>query len=731
MHIYTQRRVSPVNHAKRGLKFMLGSYGQPSLTKVEGHLAIANQLPNTDATSSYDPGQPQDANLISENVAEAPVVFESAEQYESAISQLFPPPSLSTNVQPVTSDMNQTPNANSDEAATSNQVPDLETGPTVSDSASQDVAATPVVLETFEQYASAIAQLFPQPSQISGTPSSSQSNDTAEAQVAETLHQMNGLVEVESSAVIASQAVQGQMLEVEAPLIVAPPSVNALTHAPAATFSAQSKSPLVSNDVLAASSTFVASFSAQSIQASSSAVDATLAPSSSDTMTYASSSQWPVSSEAASLPHVSSALHPAQFYVGVALGTIAALVCGGALGVWWLRVRMSKRRRAHMNAIGVPWRRDSFDDTYLVRSDAYIDSTTDIEGSRALDIDGEKVVPHAWEPRGDRDVGEPKRDEILRGNVSTYLDAPEHNLTGPRSSYPFSSTPQLPLYDTSSREGHASLGPLKVANKLPGDCLSSTETSRAGTALGMIHSTSPREMLRSPRSTAPIVLDKAPTLSIEGELDSALSRTTEAWTTSLKANLVSAFNAVSAGINPGSPSQSIDRLTPAPHRRGLSGRRVVSAQNGEEGWKRLTSSDAGASLSRRSTVSHTAWALEDRGDGSGVVHIRDLNKGDFLPPTPLAVNKKHQAHISTDDTSSEVPDGWENTNSDNRRPSFISRSSASSTDSSGSHVSELTDNEQEAQKVLKERRRKLMEAKVSRQARQSRRRAGRVSVKRL
>ena len=315
-----------------------------------------------------------------------------------------------------------------------------------------------------------------------------------------------------------------------------------------------------------------------------------------------------------------------------------------------------------MGSANVPWGKPDTDDGGL-------------EGGREKSFVGAGLASI-----GDRDVGEPKRTEsFLHTPISPvkqtiappdpFSDAPTY-FTNPslRSSLvdsaayplplrngPYPTTRPLPSHLTSanfsasgSADDHGSactLGPLQVANMMPGDA--SAATSRAGTAMGMssVNAHVMTNEFGTPRENVPgsrprfLGLDgqglkvpwgrggnweHLPPLPMPGESPRG-GPDTEGWTASLKMNLVNAFNSVAANLPSAgnSPGEEEDKLTPMPIRRGADRREL----RGKD-WVEFVGGElVGLPLSRGSTVSSKvskAWTLEETGDGAGVVHIRGL-----------------------------------------------------------------------------------------------------------
>lgn len=373
-------------------------------------------------------------------------------------------------------------------------------------------------------------------------------------------------------------------------------------------------------------------------------------------------------------------VHGAPFYVGVVLGTIFVISCLAALIAWWIRLRLHAKRRRALGATNVPWANshDGSDGLEEGRETEFVGSRAVTPGVGAiggLSSQEQFAQAQSWEPRGDRDVGEPKRSE-------SFLNTPISPTRGPMSSQnPFSeglayptSNPHLadslayplPIYTgpcttpdygvNGSIDDHGSthtLGPLQVANMMPGD--SSAASSRAGTALGTASLTAhtqtgefgtPREDMSGSRPRF---------LSLNGEglrvpwrgLSVRRSRgggggkggggswdplpmpggsqvgDEGGWTESLRSNLVHAFNAVAANINPYAGEETPeDRLTPTPARTRGADRKSLRKPD----WQNFVGGElVGQPLTREGTMvsaSSKAWTLEDTGNGAGIVHFR-------------------------------------------------------------------------------------------------------------
>lgn len=335
------------------------------------------------------------------------------------------------------------------------------------------------------------------------------------------------------------------------------------------------------------------------------------------------------------------------------------------------------------------------------------DDHSDIEEGQKLNtstVGGTEHLNSQWELRGDRDVGEPKRTESFLGLApvnpfSTPSAAqPQHNLLDSvayplpvrdspysrnRPGAPTGTNPYLDGGD-GSVDDHGSavtLGPLHVANRMPGDAsgISSPAIAVLGTRTpndyglptgfgtprenvagsrprfwglqgdgldvpwGAIRSTDPMWVASVPESIettnptrrASVVPESfqafnpnpdwehLPPLPIPGQFSDTDS---EGWGTTIRSSLVSAFNAVAANLSSSEVSSmhEEDILTPAPTRRD------VDARHPElPGWQtRRELFQMG--LSRGNTTASqvsTVCMLEETGHGAGIVHITSRGSG--------------------------------------------------------------------------------------------------------
>lgn len=338
-------------------------------------------------------------------------------------------------------------------------------------------------------------------------------------------------------------------------------------------------------------------------------------------------------------------------------------------------MRSHARRRLADEAAGVPWAKPATNSSLEDGRETTFIGSGNLSAMGPMDPSSQN--PMTWEPRGDRDVGEPKRtDSFLNAPVSPMKRyATPYNPFA--NQYPVladSTTFPLPLYNTYSTmrlppshlpslgpnaigsiDGHASvasLGPLQVANRIPGDI--SVATSRApsllgvndepaefGTPLQSMAGSRPRFLglegggLRVPwtQTSGSFLRGKSftkrrdghgpgnwehlPALPMPEDSNGRGATDAEGWTASLKTNLMNAFNAVAAGL-PSAPTmdeRQENHLTPCPTRHASQRRSLHPADQDETFVHRLT---------RESTISSKPWTLEERLDGTGTVHFHRL-----------------------------------------------------------------------------------------------------------
>jgi hypothetical protein len=384
-----------------------------------------------------------------------------------------------------------------------------------------------------------------------------------------------------------------------------------------------------------------------------------------------SSDNTSASSFPTSAPKTLTSNHSASFYVGIVFAVIAAIAVAMAIITWWIRVRRH-RRRHDATAIRVPWAGRTDDGLEEARpSTSFLGRAPILAAFRHDDSN--------WEFVGDRDVGVPKTEPSLpdvhlpttRAWVDTgpfshpsapavssndffAADPPVHGSLGNSLCPPSDQTTvtRIPSSDESVQDHHSAstLGPLQVANLMPGDRASSYDTSSRpstgliGTTEGRMNSDfgTPREDFPGSRPRfmgldgqgltvpwAPLQTrashrktehwDHLPPLPFPDEMQSGTAgrQRSDGWSDSLKANLVNAFNAVAgnlAGTVPHMEQDPLTRIPPRPKRR-------LKRADGFESETMRGSTDLSMSSSK-------AWTLEETREGAGVVHLHVLQSDD-------------------------------------------------------------------------------------------------------
>ncbi|KAG5650352.1 hypothetical protein H0H81_012544 [Sphagnurus paluster] len=357
--------------------------------------------------------------------------------------------------------------------------------------------------------------------------------------------------------------------------------------------------------------------------------------------------------------------HHAGFYIAIIIGTIVIVGIIAAFVAWFVRLRLhSRRRRADPL---VPWANNNEDGLEEGHETTFIGQPIDRIGSK--DISSQDVIP--WEPRGDRDVGEPKRSpSYVRGSVrSSVISAVSGSDVFQPEPYPYpqhlhqqtypilrdSVAYPLPLYQAYARgassqmvsEGSfdgqhsaSTLGPLQVANGTPGDvsvassCAPSPLVAQGEPRKSQVGSQlirdawARRASYASRRQGGEGDWEQIPMPGEAQAQNTGGATTDDSWTASLKSNLTHAFNAVAANL-PSAPTLVMgyggkqehdgDNLTPRPQQG--AGRSMRSSSN-------FSGIDFNAPLSRNDTVSSAPWTLEEHDDGTGRVHFRGQVYGD-------------------------------------------------------------------------------------------------------
>ncbi|KXN83275.1 hypothetical protein AN958_01646 [Leucoagaricus sp. SymC.cos] len=425
-----------------------------------------------------------------------------------------------------------------------------------------------------------------------------------------------------------------------------------------------------------------------------------LSPSPSASLSANASTTFPTSPNPTSTDYLS---HSPPFFVAIILGTIAGVAVLAAMIAWAFRRQAhEKRRRLVDSAMKLPWFCSAGgNDVGLGDQKAASDTetamrTTDTEvGIKNLGSREGMAYVQSWEPRGDRDVGEPKRGE-------SYVD---------RKPRPPFITQQIPTsalfsrysgqhliseYAASSCASRVSLGSidphlqvdtlgkgsaLLITNQVPGD-ISVSSSQEVGFPCPSRNSLSPISEIGTPRELVPMPRflgldgkglsipwgEKDPS-SNEGQAETATKsrimsaehirqtweRNTsnhfespshsaeeqvqqqnegEGWANSIRSNFRNAFNAVAASLPSAireGKESSNSRLTPARPKQS-SIREVLRHSSPTQG-----EANSNTALSRGCTIKSSAsvpWSLVETESNAGVVHIH-------LPSSDVCSTSSH------------------------------------------------------------------------------------------
>ena len=323
------------------------------------------------------------------------------------------------------------------------------------------------------------------------------------------------------------------------------------------------------------------------------------------------------------------------------------------------------RRRRAARSLKVPWANPDDGDTWGLESGHGVVSDVDIAAISAMNLGSREDLAdvQAWSPRGDRDVGEPKRADSR--TESTYSlqnhPIPEYCLFSDDSVRAFTSSDgystasllphhnlrQLPSHlidqelaarvsrERASLRSNDDVDRMNSLNRANGDCGTPREAmskprflSLRGDGLNVPwkeSSSQARSMVERLRNHGKRLPAEPPWQQIlprqnfgETDLDKK-NVGGELWTASLKSSLVSAFNAVAANLSPaaGAPRMTSDDFTFAPSKRILARKSVRDTFWDDDALK-------AKELSREtsvSTVTSKAWTLEETREGAGVVHF--------------------------------------------------------------------------------------------------------------
>lgn len=384
--------------------------------------------------------------------------------------------------------------------------------------------------------------------------------------------------------------------------------------------------------------------------------------------------------------------HSPPYYVALILGSIAGVAVLAAMIAWAIRRQAQERRRRLVDsAAKLPWvcstdgdDDDGFGDPSTSSDIESAMRTTNTEmGIMNLGSREDMAYLQSWEPRGDRDVGEPKRSE----------------LCGDRKPRPPFITQQIPSYALFSRYSgqqymnnsaaspgvnrvsQGSIDPnlqletlgkgsaLLITNQVPGDISASSSQevwircSSNDSLSSFPEVGTPRELVPMPRFlgldgkglSTPWEEKVLPsTISGESKTKSRIMsaehiRKTwereaskhpeisstpagnrigqetdgEGWANSLKSNFVNAFNAVAASLPvtaiKGGKEGSESRFTPALPKRSLKRQAALHSSPSQGEANSKLVPSRGCTI--KSSVSDP-WSLVKTGSSTGIVHIR-------------------------------------------------------------------------------------------------------------
>ena len=360
-------------------------------------------------------------------------------------------------------------------------------------------------------------------------------------------------------------------------------------------------------------------------------------------------------------------VHEPPFYVGVVLGTIAGIALLAALVAWLIRYK-AKRRRAARTI--VPWARsDDADGGRLEAGHGDVDRLA----VGAIHLGSREDLAHvqAWSPRGDRDVGEPRRSESYL-NGSTYSlhnhSIPGHTLfsdeslgaisafegndgSGLRSSRTLRQLPSYLMDESFAARARREEDALRYAQYYGRPMPERTVNARFPNSLGgspppclgqeghYWDQGSPRrpmvERLRNLGKPSEPPLEDIGPLPTPGAPPRDGKDEVEPWASTFKTSLVNAFNSVAANLSR-APHIELgdDNLTPLPRRATRKSVRDAFCNEKTDGAKGLSR------YSSTSTVESKPWTLEENSSGSGIVHLHisetEAPRRPSMPPPNLS-----------------------------------------------------------------------------------------------
>ena len=356
--------------------------------------------------------------------------------------------------------------------------------------------------------------------------------------------------------------------------------------------------------------------------------------------------------------------HNPSFYVGIVLGTLAAIACLCALIAWIIRFRRHVRCRHAARSLKLPWAKP-VDDSWGLES-SRDGSDVNIAAISAMHLGSREDLAdiQAWSPRGDRDVGEPKRAGCDNGSTYSLQNhhIPEYCLFSDDSVRSFVSSEcystasllhhnlcQLPSHlidqelaarvsreHASSLRSNGDVDRMDFPSGTNRECGTPRETmnkprflSLRGNGLSVPWHLNPpggtRSMIERLRNHHSKVAEPpweqiSPRQNLD-EIDKdveANAGESEPWTNSFKSSLVSAFNAVAANLSSavGTPQENRDGLKSAPSKRTV--HKSVRDTFWDENLLKAKELSRETSIS---TMTSKTWTLEETREGAGVVHL--------------------------------------------------------------------------------------------------------------
>ncbi|KAJ3996119.1 hypothetical protein F5050DRAFT_1808028 [Lentinula boryana] len=539
------------------------------------------------------------------------------------------------------------------------------------------VAPQPASSIAFATFTSVVNVASPTQQAVFSSPSAAtiadSPTDTMSSSLSSASPALSDLVEVSTTVIVTSEVIEATNLLLSS-----------------ATSSSSSDSSLTSTPTTSAAPTAT---SFPSTSASDASMDPTMVTYSSTTTASPSSL---TAAATSSVPTTASTKEP-TLYIGIVLGTIIVIACFTALIAWWFRLRTHNRRRK--KTVAVPWAN---------RPESSLSSFTDADSLEK----GEPPDAHqrTWEPRGDRDAGEPKRSRSYLQDLTSPVkrrSVPVLGIPSPPAIYPYHAHPPLryPASYSSSLPSvsPASIGPLpeSIAYPLPNYSPSQANSLQLDRhvhpnppSVRMQFLTdpefgTPRESMIKPRylsldeglkvpwnSETPVLTLEpsyisAPLENIPNSPASLSERHSQAqerasspdrsasvsqdqggtWSSNIKANLMYAFNAVAKAAGGAHSDEEYDKLSPLPSR--------SASRNRKNDLRGGKSTDAPIPLAQSGWVEYLGGelvgkaptlvgspTLEETAEGRGIVHLRKSFSKDGSLPFPGTINSASTSYSS-------------------------------------------------------------------------------------